>query len=193
MYYNLFGHRGFQQSKACNCYPCPMNAQTNNTRQLNTQRKNRCIKFDTNKCQKDCLHIKHATFGGIVLPQPPEKRATFHVASLNLDTTGYKNFLVQLGFSCNIMISDMKVQLRFQLFKQGKSQYSPVPVSAGILFYRNSISSEANGFTLTAFDYDSAAMNCCCYSAHVEIEHFQDNGSLIISNPILTATIAKKD
>lgn len=194
MNYSLFGRRGFQQSR-CNCFPrqFQMNQNVNNTRQSDTPKEVRDCRLESPKCQDNNLIIKHAAFGGVVLPKAPEKRATFIVASLNLDTSGYERVLVQLAFSCNIVINELKVRLRFQLFKQEKNQCFPVPVSTGILFYRDRVCTEANSFTLTAFDCDLAGSTYCCYSACAEIEDFENEGNLIISNPVLTAVISRND
>ena len=87
------------------------------------------------------MFIKNADFGGVVLPEGTDKRATFHVASLSLDTSGYKNILIHLAFSCNIIAEKLKLRLRFQILRQESGQGVTVPVSAGILYDRDKVCS----------------------------------------------------
>ena len=135
------------------------------------------------------IFIKNADFGGVVLPEGTDKRATFHVASLSLDTSGYKNILIQLAFSCNIIAEKLKLRLRFQILRQESGQGVTVPVSAGILYYQDKVCSEANSFTLSVYDRNAAAEKCCVYSVLVDIEEFDMGGSAIIANPTLIATV----
>lgn len=193
MHYSLFGRCCFPRSGTCNCFPRPLYQQSNNTGRCISPKENKCPNICTEKCRDDDLMIKSAAFGGFILPEGTDKRATFHVASLNLEPRGCKNFVVQLVFSCNIIASNLKMRLRFQIFKQERGQCFSTPLSAGILYFRDRVSAEANSFTLTACDCDSAGGLCCNYSACVEVEEFDSGGNITIANPVLIATIAKKD
>ena len=68
-----------------------------------------------------------------------------------------RDFVVQLNFSCNIITSKIKVAAKVSAFKQEKGQCLPTPVSTGVLYYRDKGKSEANSFTLSAYDCDSEA------------------------------------
>lgn len=191
MYYSLFGRCCPSRPGTCNCSPRPRNQQ-NKFGQCTPPQK-RCLQPRQNVCCRDNLVIKSAAFGGFVLPEGTEKRATFHVASLNLDTSYASNFIVQLHFSCNIIAQNLNMRLRFQLTKQEKGQCLPVPVSAGILYFRDGESSEANSFTLSVCDCNTTKSTCCTYSTYVEIEELEPGGDGIISNPVLIATIVNND
>lgn len=193
MYYNLFGRYGSSRSRTCNFSPRCYNQPMNTAGQFLSPKANKCPPYAACKHYKDNPLIKSAAFGGFVLPEGTEKGATFNVASLNLDTSSHKDFLVQLVFSCNIITNQIKVRLRFQLFKQEKGQCSSVPISTGILYYRDRKESEANSFTLSACDCDSIASTCCTYSALVETNNIEADGSIIIANPVLIATIAQRN
>ena len=82
------------------------------------------------------LLLKSSSFGGLVLPEGMAGEATYHVASLNLDTSGCKDFLVLLNFSCNITANVSGFHLRFQMFKQEKCQPFPVPASLNVAYRR---------------------------------------------------------
>lgn len=197
MYSSLFGSCSFPRSRTCNCSPRPFNQQKNDIRQCTAPSKDSCAhsvaKASGNLCCNDCLIIKNSAFGGFVLPDGTEKRATFLVASLTLDTSHYKKFLVQLNFSCNPISSNLKIRLRFYITRQERGRYSSVPVSAGILYFRDRIISEADSFTLSVYDYDSISCKSCSYSVHAEVEEFEPGGNMILANPNLIATIINTD
>lgn len=193
MYYSLFGRCYQPRSRTCNCFPQPFNPQRDNARQCKLPQINKCPHSYADQCCECGLFIKNATFGGFVLPEGTDKRATFHVASLNLNTSGYKNFLIQLDFTTNIIAEKLKMRLRFQMFKQDNGQGFSVPISAGILYYRDKESTEANSFTLTACDCNSVASTCCSYHVLVAIEDFETGGSAILANPTLMATIVSNE
>lgn len=198
MYCSLFGSCSFPRSRTCNCSPRPLNQQNNNAGRYTSPKtdgrphpgtENRCGK----PCCSGCLMLKEAAFGGLVLPGGTEKGATFHVVSLNLDTSGCKKFLVQLNFSCNPIANGLKARLRFRVVRQDMDQYLPVPVSAGILYCRDREGSGADSFTLSVCDHDSTSSRCCSYRVYVEAEEFGPEGTLIIANPSLIATIVNTD
>lgn len=189
MYYNLFGRCCQSRPRNCNYFPQPANQQKNNTEQSIPPAVKKQPHLCTEKCRQKEVILKSTAFGGFVLPEGTEKRATFLVASLNLDTPDYEDYIVQLVFSSNIIADKVKAKLRFQIFRQEKGQCQSVPISAGILYYRNEESSEANSFILPVCDCDSASDTRCSYSVFVYIEEFKPEGSIIISNPSLTATV----
>lgn len=190
MYCSLFGPCSFPRSRTCNCAPRPLNQKKNNIGQCTLPKAGGCPHSGT---ENGCLLLKKAAFGGIVLPDGTEKRATFHVASLNLDTSNCNRFLVQLNFSCNLISNSLKTRLRFQMIKQERGQSFSVPVSAGILYFRDRESSEAGSFTLSVCDYDSTGSKCCTYGVYVEVEEFEPGGNMILANPTLIATIVNTD
>lgn len=193
MYYSFFGRCFYPRSRTCNSFHHPLDPQTNTAGRCASPRENGCPPFDADKRCEDNLFIKSTALGGVVLPDGTEKRATYNVASLTLDTSDCTNYLVQLVFSCNIITSELKVRMRFQLFRQARDQCFLVPVSAGILYYRHIKCSEANSFTLSACDCVTSACTSYNYSACVEVEEMEPGGSLFIANPVIIATISKSE
>lgn len=193
MYYSLFGRCRSPRSRTCNCYPGPCNQQNPPPVPCKSPSPPRCPHKDTGGGRHGDLLIKCAAFGGLILPEGTEKGATYHVASLNLDTSRCRDFLVQLDFSCNVIADGLEVRLRFQLLKQEKSQCFSVPVCTGLLYQRDSAYSEANTITLSACDCDATVSTCCCYNVIVEIEEFEAGGCAIIANPVLIATIVNRN
>ena len=182
MYYRLFGHGCQTGSGTCNCIPPKFNQPRYNVGQYPFPQMKQRPHSSEDVCRKENIFIKNADFGGVVLPEGTDKRATFHVASLSLDTSGYKNILIHLAFSCNIIAEKLKLRLRFQILRQESGQGVTVPVSAGILYDRDKVCSEANSFTLSVYDHNAAAEKCCIYSVLVDIEEF-DLSLIHISEP----------
>ncbi len=121
------------------------------------------------------------------MPEGTEKGATYHVVSLNLDTSGCKNFMVHLSFSCNIILRQTRALLRFRLLRQEECRPYSVPVCAEALYSGEAPSMAANTLTLTACDCDFHESPCCTYSVYVEIADFRTGGSGMIANPVLIA------
>ena len=91
MYYRLFGHGCQTGSGTCNCIPPKFNQPRYNVGQYPFPQMKQRPHSSEDVCRKENMFIKNADFGGVVLPERTDKRATFHVASLSLDTSGYKN------------------------------------------------------------------------------------------------------
>lgn len=137
------------------------------------------------------LLLKSSAFGGFVLPDGKIGEAAYSVASLNLDTSGYQDFCVLLKFSCNITANISHLHLRFQMFKQEKYQPFSIPISAGILYARETASMESNTFTLSVCDRDSMASPRCNYCVNVETAGAEAGGTGMIANPVLAAVIVE--
>ncbi len=137
--------------------------------------------------------IKSTALGGIILPDNTDKNATYNVASLNMDTNICRNFLIHFNFSCNIATTSARMHLRFQLFKRGTGQAFSTPVSSSLVYGRNDSSGETNIFSFTACDRDSIGCRCCNYSVFVEIMGFDTIGTVMITNPVLIASIIENN
>lgn len=193
MYYGLFGRGCYPRSRTCNCSPRPSGQQGAMIRPPASPNTNHCPDSGMKQQGENNLKIKSAVFGGLIIPEGTEKRATFHVASLTLNASCRKDFLVQLSFSCNIIASKSKICFRFQILKQEKCQPFPTPVSTGILYCRDKAEMEANTFTLSVCDCDLTAGRGCTYSVYVENEGTETVGTGIIASPVLIATIIDRN
>ncbi|WP_333651667.1 DUF4489 domain-containing protein [Lacrimispora sp.] len=139
------------------------------------------------------MMLKGSSSGGIFLPENTDKNAVYTVASINLNTSGYKNFSMHFNFSCIIATTGARMHLKFQLFKQEKNQTNPFPVGSGFIFTRSEESTETNPFSLTAWDFDSMASECCNYSIRIEVMGFDTVGTVMITNPVLAAFIIENE
>ena len=190
MYNRLF-------SMSIPCRPnCPYHNAVNRSPQPAPPKKDNHIESIQNIQKNTCepspgnqLLLKSSALGGIILPENTDKNATYNVASLNMDTCSYRNFLIHFNFSCNIATTNARMHLRFQLFKRGSGQTISTPVSSSLVYSRNSDSGETNTFSFTAYDRDSIGCKCCNYSVYVEIMSFDTTGTISITNPVLIASV----
>lgn len=139
------------------------------------------------------VSIKSSAMGGIILPEHTDKNATYNVASLNMNTYSYRNFLIHFNFSCNIVTTGARMHLKFQLLKQGNDQAVPTPVSSSLVYSRSVDSRETNTFSFVAYDHDSMGCRNCNYSVFVEIMGFDTLGTVMITNPVLIASIIENN
>lgn len=150
------------------------------------------------KCRCNCAAVnrtllKCSASGGLILPENTDKNATYTITAMNLDTSGYRNFSIKFSFSCNIATVNARMHLKFQLLKQEKYQFGTFPVSSGIIYTRNTDSSETNTFSLSAWDCDSTSCTCCTYHVAVEVMGFNTVGTIMITNPVLFAYITENN
>lgn len=189
MYNSRFGRWGFPCCGPGNRMPRPLEPKGNNAASSTQHEEHKGVGFCSGHGSSTKLLLKSSAFGGLVLPESMVREAAYHVASLNLDTSGCKDFFVLLNFSCNITADRSHFHLRFQMLKQEKCQPFSVPVSSGVLYSREEGGMESNAFTLSVCDRDSMTSSCCCYSVYVYVEGAGAGGTGLIANPVLTATI----
>nr|WP_314461286.1 DUF4489 domain-containing protein [uncultured Clostridium sp.] len=135
------------------------------------------------------LLLKSSELGGIILPNSSERGATYIVASMNLDTSTYRNYIIYFDFSCNIETISARLHLRFQLFKQEACQITKIPVSANYVYARDVPATETNIISFTAYDCNPLKCKCCNYSVYIEVMGFDTTGTIIITNPVLFASL----
>ncbi len=136
--------------------------------------------------------LRSSALGGIVIPSGTSQGTTYNIISINLDTSAYRNFTIQFNFSCNIATVLANMHLRFQLFKHEKYPAALIPVSSSFIYTRID-STETNTFSLLACDCDSINYKCCNYSVFVEIMGLNTVGTILITNPILIASVIEND
>ncbi len=193
MYYRPFGRFSYPRYGNYNRTPRPPSPQEKHAEPCAAHAEKDSIRPAGHRQKSADILLKCSAFGGLVLPEGTEKGATYHVASLNLNTSGCTNFIVHLNFSCNIILRQTRANLRFRLLKQDRCQHCSVPVSAEGLYSREIRDMEADTFTLSACDCDSQESTCCTYSVYVEITDFQASGSGMIANPVIIATVIEKN
>ncbi len=111
---------------------------------------------------------------------------TFTATSLTLDTSCLKNPCTKLEFTSNLVSTAFTGTLSFQVFKQCKYQFAPVPVGPAFIYSRAVGVAEANTFSFFVCDCDSCNDDCCTYTLVVTAQTAIGVG-LAISNATLGA------
>lgn len=189
MYNSRFGRCGFPCFGPGNRMSRSFDPKRNSTASCTRHEEGKCESSGNEHGCSRRLLLKSSAFGGLVLPEGMVREATYHVASLNLDTSGCRDFLVLLNFSCNITANVTNLHLRFQMFRQEKCQPFSVPISSGVLYSRQAADMESNAFTLSVCDRDSMVSPCCCYSVYVDVSGAGAGGAGLVANPVLTASV----
>jgi len=195
MYNYLFGmpnRRNYPYHSGFNKNPLPIPPKNSNNRPY--------VKKNNESYHKgpavNGISVKSSALGGILIPDGTDKGATYNIVSINLDTSANRNFSIQFNFTCNIATILARMNLRFQLFKQEKYTTALIPVSSSFIYTRNNpnmLSSETNTFSLFAYDCHPMKCKCCDFSIFVEIMSPGTMGNIMITNPVLMASIIENN
>lgn len=147
--------------------------------------------FEDRKIAANQLFMKSTSLGSMVIPANTVTGTIYHIASLNIQTLCFENFHIKLCFSCNLITSNAKISLGFQIFKQGNTQVESVPISCNFDFCREKESNESNIVSFIACDYDSFKYDCCNYSVFAKVTGMATSGATSITNSILSATLVE--
>lgn len=188
MYNCFFGmpfRRNVSYNRTFNQNPQPAHIKTCDYRQYPKNKHESPVNFSATN---DIL-LKSSELGGIILPNSSPRGATYIVASINLDTSTYRNYIIYFNFSCNIETMSARLHLRFQLFKQEACQITRIPVSANYAYARDVAATETNILSFTAYDCNPLKCKCCNYSVYIEVMGCDTTGTIIITNPVLFASL----
>ena len=139
------------------------------------------------------LTMKCGSFGSVTIPAGTEAGATFPLANLNVNGDGYRKPCVRMEFQSNILNTAATVTLNFQVFKQCKYQFAPVPVGPIWTYSRApSAEEEANAFAFAVCDCDHCDCGCCNYSVVATVAGTAATaGTTTLNNSMLMATIVE--
>lgn len=182
---NMSYNRTFNNNRTFNKNPQPAHTKTYDSRQYPKNNHERPVKYSA----ADDVLLKSSELGGIILPDSSERGATYIVASLNLDTSTYRNYIIYFNFSCNIETISARLHLRFQLVRQEACQLTKIPVSANYVYARNVLATETNILAFTACDCNPSKCKCCNYIVYMEVMGFDTTGTIIVTNPVLFASL----
>lgn len=192
MYNCFFGmpfRRNMSYNRTFNNNSQPAHAKTYDCRQYPKKNHERPVKHSA----ANDVFFKSSELGGIILPDSSERGATYIVASMNLDTSIYRNYIIYFNFSCNIETISARLHLRFQLVRQEACQTTKIPVSANYAFARNVPATETNILSFTACDCNPSKCKRCNYIVYIEVMGFDTTGTIIITNPVLFASLIEDD
>lgn len=112
--------------------------------------------------------LRCSTPSTVTIPILAEPGATFPTNSLSLRTPKNSNCCTRLDFTSNIVVPIGFIgTLSFQIFKQCRNQFTPVPVGPAFTFARTIavVVGSADTFTFSICDCDpNCDDECCTYS-----------------------------
>lgn len=123
-----------------------------------------------NRRPQTAINLKCSAPGSVTVPALAEMGATFTATSLTVNNTNFCNPCTKLEFTSNITVPVGFIgTLSFQIFKQCRNQFAPVPVGPAFIFSRTLalVIGESDTFSFFICDCDSCNDDCCTYSVVV--------------------------
>ena len=111
--------------------------------------------------------LKCSAPGSVTIPVLADPGSTFTPTSLSVNAAKFCNPCTKLEFTSNITAPVGFIgTLSFQIFKQCRNQFTPVPVGPAFTYSRTValVVGEANTFSFFICDCDSCNDDCCTYS-----------------------------
>lgn len=141
------------------------------------------------KRQQPAAIMKCSSPGAVNIPILADPGSTFTPTSLTVNTNGICNPCTRLDFTSNIIAGlGVSGTLTFQIFKQCRNQFAPVPVGPAFTYSRTVALTvgEANTFSFFVCDCDSCDNECCTYTVVITNQSAITVG-LTINNATLSA------
>jgi hypothetical protein len=130
--------------------------------------------------------IKCGAPGAVTIPTATIVGTTFTPASLTLNTCGICNPCSKIEVTSNIIATAFTGTITFQVLKQCRNQFTPVPVGPSFTFSELVAITESSTFTFFICDCDSCDQDCCTYTLNVTVNAVTV-GILAINNVTLGA------
>ena len=125
----------------------------------------------------------------MTLPLATIAGTNFTVATVTVDTKGYRKPCIKFEFASNIVTTAAVLSLNFQIFKQCKNQLVPIPVGPVWTFSRLVAVTESDSFTFFVCDCDICDAECCTYSVVATVAGVATVGVTSINNATLGAIV----
>ena len=127
--------------------------------------------------------------GAVTLPLATVAGTNFTVATVTVDTKGFRKPCIKFEFASNIITTAAVLSLNFQIFKQCKNQLVPIPVGPVWTFSRLVAVTESDSFTFFVCDCDICDAECCTYSVVATVAGVATVGVTSINNATLGAIV----
>ena len=125
--------------------------------------------------------------GAVTLPLATVAGTNFTVATVTVDTKGFRKPCIKFEFASNIITTAAVLSLNFQIFKQCKNQL--VPVGPVWTFSRLVAVTESDSFTFFVCDCDICDAECCTYSVVATVAGVATVGVTSVNNATLSAIV----
>lgn len=126
---------------------------------------------------------------GVTLPLATIAGTNFTVATVTVDTKGFKKPCIKFEFASNIVTTAAVLTLNFQIFKQCKNQLVPIPVGPVWTFSRLAAVTSSDTFSFFVCDCDICDAECCTYSVVATVAGVATVGVTSINNATLSAIV----
>lgn len=127
--------------------------------------------------------------GAVSLPVATLAGTSFTVATVTVDTKGFRKPCIKFEFASNIVTTAAILTLNFQIFKQCKNQLVPIPVGPVWTFSRLVIISSSDTFSFLVCDCDICDTECCTYTVVATVAGVATIGVTSINNATLSALV----
>lgn len=153
---------------------------------------------DYEPCKKEKKVVCNQTFvkcgapGSVTIPLATVAGTTFTPASLTLNTSCICNPCVKIEVTSNLVAAvAFTGTLSFQVLKQCRNQFSPVPVGPAFTSDFVALLSSST-FSFFVCDCDSCDHDCCTYTLAVTVTSAVTVGTLSINNATLGAIVSSQ-
>ncbi|OOM77827.1 DUF4489 domain-containing protein [Clostridium sp. BL-8] len=164
---------------------------------------NSMSKYHDEGCRKDpCQHedckkencptiIKCSQPGSVTIPAATVLGTAFPLTSLTINTSCLKDPCIKLEFSSNLIATvAFTGTLNFQVFKQCRGQFTPVPIGPSSQFNLVALLTSQT-FSFFVCDCGSCSCDdCCTYTVTATVTSAVTVGTLSINNATLGAIAA---
>ncbi len=149
---------------------------------------------DRDKKNQTEVTLKCSSPGSVAIPVLADPGSTFTPTSLTVNTSKCCNPCTKLEFTSNITLPVGFVgTLSFQIFKQCRNQFTPVPVGPAFTFARTValVVGEASTFSFFICDCDSCNDDCCTYSVVITNQTAIELGATITNATLSALTVCQ--
>lgn len=144
-------------------------------------------------CKKDkrpaapTTTVKCGALGSAIIPLATPVGTTFTLASLTLNNSSANSCAcTKIEVTSNLSTVAFTGAVSFQVFKQCRNQFTPVPVGPAFTFAEAVLLTAADAFTFFVCDCDNCDTGCCVYSLVATVTTIIV-GTLTINNATLAA------
>lgn len=133
--------------------------------------------------------LKCGSPGAVTLPLATVAGTNFTVATVTVDTKGFRKPCIKFEFASNIVTTAAVLTLNLQIFKQCKNQLVPIPVGSVWTFSRLVAVTSSDSFSFFVCDCDVCDAECCTYSVVATVAGVATVGVTSINNATLSALV----
>lgn len=151
---------------------------------------------DYDSCHESCKRdkkpsgatatVKCGASGSAIIPAATPVASPFTLASLTINTGSGSCTCTKIEVTNNLATATFTGAVSFQVLKQCRNQFTPVPVGPAFTYSEGAATTAATAFTFFVCDCDNCDNGCCVYSLVATVTTLTA-GTLTINNATLSA------